>query len=133
MKSNERDEGHLIMRHEDEHNEQTMLMKWWALYCKTAGIPECLLFAIPNGGFRHIAVAMKLKSEGVRAGVPDLFLAVARGSFHGLFVEMKKRRGGRVSESQNDVMTRLQRQGYLCCVCHGWDTARQQIEGYLKI
>lgn len=32
------------------------------------------LFAIPNGGERHAAVANKMKVEGAKAGVYDLFL-----------------------------------------------------------
>lgn len=118
------------MRHQEEHEEQRTLMQWWALYSKSKGLSECLLFAIPNGGFRHISVAMKLKQEGVRAGVPDLFLALPRGKYHGLFIEMKKAKGGRVSDSQNAVMTSLVRQGYACAVCHGWTAARLQIERY---
>ena len=118
------------MQHQDEHEEQRTLMQWWALYSKSKGLPECLLFAIPNGGFRHISVAMKLKQEGVRAGVPDLFLALPRGNYHGLFIEMKKAKGGRVSDSQNAVMTNLVRQGYSCVVCHGWMAARLEIERY---
>lgn len=118
------------MRQQEEHEEQRMLMQWWALYSKSKGLSECLLFAIPNGGFRHISVAMKLKQEGVRAGVPDLFLALPRGNYHGLFIEMKKAKGGRVSDSQNAVMTSLVRQGYACAVCHGWTAARLQIERY---
>lgn len=118
------------MRQQEEHDEQRALMQWWALYSKSKGLPECLLFAIPNGGFRHISVAMKLKQEGVRAGVPDLFLALPCGNYHGLFIEMKKAKGGRVSDSQNAVMTSLVRQGYACAVCHGWTAARLQIERY---
>lgn len=118
------------MRHQEEHEEQRMLMQWWALYSKSKGLSECLLFAIPNGGFRHISVAMKLKQEGVRAGVPDLFLALPRGNYHGLFIEMKKAKGGRVSDSQNAVMTSLVRQGYACAVCRGWMAAKKRIESY---
>ena len=118
------------MRHQEEHEEQRMLMQWWALYSKSKGLSECLLFAIPNGGFRHISVAMKLKQEGVRAGVPDLFLALPSGNYHGLFIEMKKAKGGRVSDSQNAVMTRLVRQGSACAVCHGWTAAKKRIESY---
>ena len=56
-----------------EHSEQVTLIKWWALACKQFGIPEQLLFAIPNGGKRDVISAKLLKDEGVRAGVPDLF------------------------------------------------------------
>ena len=47
-----------------------------------------LIFAIPNGGKRHIGTARKLKAEGVRSGVPDIFLACPRMpyDFHDLIV-----------------------------------------------
>lgn len=115
-----------------EHAEQVNLMQWWALACRGFGIPEALLFAIPNGGQRNIIVASKLKAEGVRAGIPDLFLAVPRRNFHGLFIEMKKAKGGRTSEKQNAALDMLAEQGYTWAVCHGWTEAKKCIEGYLR-
>ena len=58
-----------------EHQEQVALFNWAKFFenkCKDLG----MMYAIPNGGKRHIAVARKLKAEGVKAGVPDIFLAV---------------------------------------------------------
>lgn len=75
-----------------EHNEQVALMKWWSLACNRYCIAESLLFAIPNGGNRDVVTGALMKAEGVRAGVPDLFLSVPRGAYHGLFIEMKKRK-----------------------------------------
>ena len=46
-----------------EHTEQVTLMQWWALAHQQFGIPEQLLFAIPNGGERNVIVASKLKAE----------------------------------------------------------------------
>ena len=115
-----------------EHTEQVTLMQWWALAHKQFGISEQLLFAIPNGGQRNIVVATKLKAEGVRPGIPDLFLAVPRRNAHGLFIEMKKAKGGRVSDKQSTAMDLLAEQGYKWAVCHGWNEARICIESYLK-
>jgi hypothetical protein len=115
-----------------EHAEQVLLMQWWALSHQQFGIPEQLLFAIPNGGERNIIVAARMKKEGVRAGVPDLFLAVPRGEFHGLFIEMKKPKGGRVSKNQSSMMKLLAAQGYASKVCCGWVEARVEIERYLR-
>ncbi len=115
-----------------EHTEQCTLMQWWALACHGFGISEQLLFAIPNGGQRNVVTAAKLKDEGVRAGVPDLFLAVPREPFCGLFIEMKKAKGGRVSPKQQAMIQYLLEQGYLPCVCHGWIEAKATIENYLR-
>lgn len=90
------------------------------------------MFAIPNGGLRKIQVAMKLKAEGVRSGVPDLMLAVPHGKYHGLFIEMKKCEGGRASDNQKIMMQHLIALGYKAVICHGWMAAKQCIEQYFK-
>ena len=115
-----------------EHTEQVNLIKWWSLVHKQFGISEHLLFAIPNGGQRNIIVASKLKAEGVRSGVPDLFLAVPKKDYHGLFIEMKKPKGGRVSDSQKEMIDELNQLDYLSVVCKGWNEARIEIEKYLS-
>lgn len=115
-----------------EHDEQCTLMKWWALACHVFSVPESLLFAIPNGGERNVIVASRLKAEGVRAGVPDLFLAVPHGNLGGLFIEMKKAKGGRVSPNQKSMINELKSRGYAASVCHGWMEASAAIENYLK-
>jgi hypothetical protein len=115
-----------------EHTEQVNLIKWWSLVHKQFGISEHLLFAIPNGGQRNIIVASKLKAEGVRSGVPDLFLAVPKKDYHGLFIEMKKPKCGRVSGSQKEMIDELNQLNYLSVVCKGWNEAKAVIEQYLK-
>jgi hypothetical protein len=75
-----------------EHDEQVALSRWVTLLQPRH--PElALLHAIPNGGHRHKAVAVRLKAEGVKRGVPDLCLPVPRGGHHGLYLEMKTRQG----------------------------------------
>lgn len=116
----------------DEHNEQVALMQWWALACHGLGVPETCLWAIPNGGFRQLSVAKALKAEGVRAGVPDLFLAFPTPLYPGLFIEMKKTKGGRVSDNQKTMIAMLSELGYMAVVCHGWEEARGIIIKYLN-
>lgn len=115
-----------------EHSEQVSLMKWWGLMHKRFGISEQLLFAIPNGGQRNVIVAARMKAEGVRAGVPDLFLAVPSFGYNGLFIELKKPKGGRVSDKQTEFISELSERGYRVTVCHGFMEAKQTIENYLK-
>ena len=114
-------------RRTSEHSEQVKTVSWFRL--QYPRLASCL-FAIPNGGKRDKITATMLKSEGVLAGVPDLFLMVAKGSYHGLFVEMKSLTG-RLSQSQKDFKIEAEKQGYLVIVAHGFDEAREQIHGYL--
>ena len=114
-----------------EHQEQCALFEWAAWQ---EGIwPELrLLHAIPNGGKRDIRTAAMLKAEGVKPGVPDVCLPVPRGDKHGLYIEMKRRKGGTVSAEQLKWLDELMRQGYECHVCRGCEEARQRIMEYLK-
>lgn len=79
-----------------------------------------LVFAIPNGGHRHKATAGKLKAEGVKAGIPDLFLPVPRPAYnghrayHGMFIELKVGRNS-PTDSQELWLRLLAEQGYYTC------------------
>jgi len=113
---------------DSEHVLQVNCVNWYRLvYPKQAH----LLFAIPNGGWRNATTAAKLKAEGVVAGVPDLFLAIPRGEFHGLWIEMKNGKAGRLSESQKGMIELLRSQGYKCEVCHSALEFRIIVQNYL--
>lgn len=113
-----------------EEQEQRALFNWVAIAQKQR--PELrMLFAVPNGGHRHKAVAAKLKATGVRPGVPDLHLAVAREPYHGLWIEMKRFKGGQVSPDQKWWIDALLKEGYAVSLCRGWDAAKMVIEDYL--
>ena len=90
-----------------------------------------LLFAIPNGGKRHPATGRRLKAEGVKAGIPDLFLPVARGPYHGMFIEVKTVRGT-TTKAQKWWLAELQGEGYLTIVAKGAQAAIEAIEDYLQ-
>ena len=89
------------------------------------------MYHIPNGGRRDAITGARLKAEGVVAGVPDIFLAVPRQGFHGLYVELKRQKGGSLESSQEDIIARLRQAGYRVEVCMGWWEAREAIENYL--
>jgi len=91
-----------------------------------------LMYHIPNGGKRNIATARRLKAEGVKSGVPDIHLPVARGAYHGLYIELKKQRGGNTTENQDTWVAALNKQGYRAIVCKGWEDASREILNYLE-
>lgn len=121
--------GALAVNRPSEHDEQAALFAWAA--AMAGEHPELgMMFAIANGGHRHPAVAAMLKAEGVKAGVPDIFLAVARGRWHGLFVEMKVGRNRPTSE-QAAWLAELRRYGFSAVVCYGMQDAANTIMAYL--
>lgn len=112
-----------------EEIEQQHIFEWARL--QSAYYPELkLLYAIPNGGKRAIKTAVALKRQGVKAGVPDMCLPVSRGGFHGLYIELKRQKGGTVSEAQKAWIDSLNAQGYKAVVCHGADEAIAEIKDY---
>lgn len=137
-----------------EHGHQCALFCWAATIAAQGtgkGWALCdqlrLMFAIPNGGLRSKATAGRLKAEGVKAGVPDIMVPVARDLmsdqfheytlYHGLFIEMKRpksvgKRKGREQDNQSDFAKALEAQGYKCVVAYGWEQARDAILNYLQ-
>lgn len=111
-----------------EHAEQKALFQWWRVQYREI---EHLMFAVPNGGARNLATGRMLKDEGVRAGIPDIFLAVPAGCYHGLWIEMKRRAHGHTTQEQKFMLSELRKRGYDCAVCRGWDEAREKIQSYL--
>ena len=114
-----------------EAQEQTALFQWAAMM--EGRIPELrLMHHCPNGGSRNAIEAHNLRLQGVKPGIPDIFLPVARGGFHGLYIEMKRRTGGRVSVEQKKMLLALQGQGYKAEACRGWEEAKDTICEYLR-
>lgn len=95
--------------------------------------PElALLYHIPNGGLRSKSEAGRMRHEGVKSGVPDICLPVARGGFHALYIELKRTKGGKVSENQKHWISALTAAGNCAAVCYGWQEAWTLIENYLE-
>lgn len=108
-----------------EHDEQVALFQW------AVTVPELQwMFAIPNGTRTSIGIARRMKAEGVRKGVADIFVPVARGGFHGLFIEMKSETGSATPE-QREFVAAMRMAGYAAQICNGFDNARYIITLYL--
>lgn len=100
-------------------------------------LPEVadLIYHVPNGGHRVKAVAAKLKAQGVKAGIPDLVLPMARGGYFGLYIEFKATPpyDAAISASQHERIRKISNQGYLVIVCRGHFDAMEQIRAYLRL
>lgn len=113
-----------------ESDEQRVVMEW--AVSNESRWPEVgYLFHIPNGGFRNGREAKNLQRQGVKAGVPDLCLPVARGGWHGMYIEMKSLTG-KTSPAQRGWLAALQAQGYYAVVCKGADEAISEITAYMN-
>lgn len=114
-----------------EDEEQMAVISWAQM--QLGRWPELQwLHHIPNGGKRGKVEAARFKAMGVKAGVPDLCLPVARGRYHGLYIEMKRREGGRLSRDQRDWIDGLRKNGYSVWRCDGHREAIGVLEAYLR-
>jgi len=135
----------------DEHSHQVALMAACAQYAWN-GVPELRwFFAVPNGGSRgdseksaRIQGAL-MKAEGVKKGVADCCLPVARHGYHGFFIEMKRpgtfgakqvvRKDGSNEKGQSKEQIAFEgfamEQGYLYAVFENWWSAFRALMWYL--
>ena len=118
-------------RLDDESGHQEALFSWAAY--RTGLMPELqYMYHVPNGGKRDAATAVALKRQGVKAGVPDLHLPVARGGYNGLYIELKVG-SNKPTQLQKKWLSSLNEQGYLAVVCYGWQEAAEQLINYLEL
>ena len=111
-----------------ESQDQIALFQW-AEYK-----PELkTMYPIPNGGSRTPSEGARFKREGVKAGVSDICLPLARGKYHGLYIELKAVNGKKPSTAQFDFLRDVKAVGYYGAVCYGFDEAREAIEKYLEM
>ncbi len=118
------------MNYTHESVEQTYLFRWAELNSRQRQELK-LLYHIPNGGKRDKKEAVNLKRQGVKAGVPDLCLPVARNGYHGLYIELKAG-NNKPTENQSRWLAALKEQGYYTAVCYGWAEAAELIQKYLE-
>ena len=116
---------------ESESQIQCRIMDWWRVMHRQFGVAEeRLLMAFPLAGARTPRNGARMKREGLRAGTPDMFLSVSRGSRHGLWIELKKETGV-ASPEQKAALIALRAQGYEAYLCIGYGQAIAALTDYL--
>ncbi|WP_335919820.1 hypothetical protein [Shewanella algae] len=112
-----------------EHWEQVMLFDWLERF-----LPEYYLdfAAVPNAGKRTGKESCDMPAEGLRTGYPDITGDVAKGAYHGIFIEMKWGKN-KPSEKQVEQLNRKRKRGYFACICYGFDEAKAVITEYLGL
>lgn len=111
-----------------EYDEQKILVKWLRdnkIKCASSGNG----FALNTQD--NVMYMAKLKASGLSKGFPDLEVFIGNGK--SLYIEMKRKKGGVVSEEQKKWIDWLNDNGYSAKVCHGADEAieyvREVIDG----
>ena len=138
-----RDEGKAIYRTAraiapSEHSEQAKVFAWakrnWCVCHELDELMFSTLNGISLGGSKASRgrTITKMKAEGMKVGVPDIFLMVARQSWHGLAIELK-RQDGTLSDEQVWWLDKLTEQGYLATACWGAREAISVLAEYMDI
>lgn len=126
--------GEALRHIEDDH--QKALMQWAKVTRLRGIIVADFLIAIPNGGKRNFNEAARMKGQGVKAGVSDLFLALPANGACGLWIELKApatktTKAGKPTPLQVEWLERMSQVGYAARLCFGWIAAKETIQEYL--
>ena len=115
-----------------EDGHQYAVMLWAAQESVRAKWPELArLYHIENERRCSPQEAARRRRMGVKRGVPDLCLPVARGGYHGLYIELKTPTG-RTTVEQRWWLGNLNADGYCAFPCYGWKQARDLLLWYLE-
>ncbi len=114
-----------------EHMEQVAYFEWVDLM-RNQDERYDMIYAVPNGGHRHKAVAAKMKREGVRRGVLDINGDVPVGGYHGFRIEMKLNKKSRLTDEQKIWIRRYRKHGFVAERCDGFDEAKAFTEAYMR-
>lgn len=112
-----------------EAQEQAIFIKWCRIN-ESKYKHLNLIHASMNSAKRTYRNAQFCINQGILKGVPDLFLPVPKNGFHGLFIEMKRKKGGIISKEQDEFIRELLKIGYQCHVCRGAEDAISAVKNY---
>lgn len=74
-----------------------------------------------------------LKAQGLIVGASDYFLAVPMGTFHGCWIELKRRDIKKASENQVIFLRRQKMFGFEAFVASGFEEAKEKVDEYLSL
>ncbi len=119
-----------------ENQEQRALVQWLSVH----PVLKHLFLKLNNEGKRTVVQGYGLKLMGLRPGASDLliYLPSPKGSYHGLFLEVKRNKRYTKSEmstntwkSQIEFLERVKSVGYAGDICYGFLDGKRVIEEYL--
>lgn len=124
-------------RVDHEGLEQKVLIRW--LFAEQqrgteVGQAYAHIYHVPNGGQRNKKTAADLKQQGVKAGVSDLVVKVARGGWHGLYLEFKATppHHAATAASQREWLALAESEGYCAVLARGLEEAKEVLREYMS-
>lgn len=86
----------------------------------------------PNGGFRPKQTARRFKAMGVLPGVSDYQITRPSNGYPGLFLEIKKEKGGHVEDVQKEFLKEQRLNGYMGIITFGYDESKMVIDAWFR-
>ena len=109
-----------------EYVLQVQCVSWfWLQY------PGKLIWHTKNDGAKNIRQASRDKAMGIRAGVPDLFIAEPVHGYHGLFVELKVK-PNKPTEKQERMIDWLRLRGFRVKVSYSFEEFCEAVKDYFN-
>jgi hypothetical protein len=115
----------LIATEEEEH---LALIEWLDYFPDI----KSYLLHIPNQGIHSLNYRKKLTKMGLKKGVSDFFLAYPTKTYHGLWIELKRKEKFNISTEQQEWIVKMKSKGYAAYFAYGWEHARYLILTYLE-
>jgi len=110
-----------------EDDLQTDLFRWAEYHPKLE-----FMYAVPNGGKRNKREAVRLKKQGVKSGVYDICLPIARHGYHGLYLELKIGKNN-LTDNQKRFKRYVEANGYRTETAYNLEEAINIICGYSQL
>lgn len=94
-----------------------------------------LYFHVVNENMMPVQGRAKARKKGLKKGVSDIIILLARGRYSGLIIELKRKvkSKSKVSIEQENFLYEVNEQGFYCAVCYGLDEAKRCVQDYLKL
>jgi hypothetical protein len=114
----------------NEYQECIAFYQW----CQTKPVVQDLIIKICNEGIRTPKQAMGLRAIGMRPGIPDYLLPLANGTYHSLWIEMKRRDKVKTKKEprQEYWLAKLHMLGHYSTYAYGWEDAARIVEQYIS-
>lgn len=116
-----------------ESAEQQKVFEWAEIAMRLdryAGLE--LMFHVPNEGKRSYFTGSKMKRGGLKSGVSDICIPVAKGGYHGFFIEMKYE-NNKLTKEQIKFLRGVKKNGYATSVCYSAAEAIYKIKKYFNL
>lgn len=112
----------------DEQTSFFLVVRQYAL-----AYPELtMIFSIPNEGKSSPRMGALMNALGREKGIPDIFCAVPKSPYSGLFIEFKSAVGVQ-SKEQKEWARNLQKMGYKYELHRSWLSAWNGLVAYLNL